>query len=174
MWKRQEAFQLTDSEIALFDSVAQDVSKICATDIELFWLDLKKTTKDPFYDEAVERKFKGPFKIKAYVSYPAQAPNPSKDGNILTWDCTAWIARKDLEVAGAQPPNPGDVIRIWNTKFYNNEAVFDEKVPDSGFFFNVENVNPDGHIHDTPSFVGFKLTLKRRTDFTPERRITNT
>lgn len=173
-WKRDSSLELNDADLRLFDSVVKEQLEHSGTDIELYTLEISKTSRDPFYEEAEERKFNGPYKIRAYVAYPAQTPQPGKDGVVLLWDCTCWIARSALEEISAPAPNPGDVVRIWPSVFYNKDAVFDEKVPKSGFYFNVENVNPDGHLHDTSSFVGFKLTLKRRTDFTPERRVSNT
>lgn len=167
-------FVLDGSERFLFDMVAEEATAIPGTFIEYFALDKAESVKDPLYSEAEERSFRGPFKLKAHVTYPEGGLLAQADGLIERWDCTAWIARKSFEDAKCPVPHPGDVIRIWNTPFFNKEAVREEEVPDAGFFFNVQAVHNDGHLFDTPEFVGFKITLRRRTDFTPERRITNT
>lgn len=167
-------FALDSSESFLFDMVAEEHTSIPGTTIEYFSLDKKGSTKDPLYSEAEEREFRGPYALKAHVTYPERGLLAQADGLIARWDCTAWIARKSFETAQCPIPHAGDVIRIWNTPFFNKEGVINESVPDSGLFFNILIVHHDGHLFDTPEFVGFKLTLRRRTDFTPERRITNT
>jgi hypothetical protein len=78
-----------------------------------------------------------------------------------------------VEDADAGVPGEGDVIKSWNIPFYALYGLGDrpEAPPDAGYYFNVIDVDTDGQIFDNPSFVGYKLQLRRRTEFTPERRI---
>ena len=165
---------LSDREQKLFDSYAQETTKISGTDCEYYSLDIACSTVDPLYDEAVKRVFKGPYLVKGFLRFPKQRVMVAPDGATVLWDSELWLARLDMEKVLSPPPQPGDVVRFWNTRFFNFDAAFEEKVPKSGMYFNVINVNTDGHLFDNPTFVGFKLDLKRNTSFTPERRVTNT
>lgn len=98
------------------------------------------------------------------------------EGGRTTFGAEVWIARKSIEDIRAPQPNESDVLRIWNTPFFNEWAVDNAPSgqPNTGYFFDIIDVDDDGHLFDSPTFVGFKLSIKRRTEFTPERRITNT
>lgn len=167
---------LPECEHDLFDSIAQEHSQIAGTSIDLYLHNLEKSKRDPLYDEPVQRVFDGPFRIKGHVTFPDSAPEARMEGFHTTFSAEAWIARKELEDAGIkQVPGEGDVMSFWRTPFFDAGSVDnDPTVPFSGYFFDVVDVDEDGHLFDSPSFVGFKFTLKRRTEFTPERRITNT
>jgi len=172
-FKRTADLTLNEEEGRYFSDIAQEHVNIAGTYIDYYHLDIAKSIKDPLYDEASEREFIGPYRMKAYVSYPEQQPTVEAQGTILNWDCIAWISRRDIEEKKAPPPAPGDVIRIWKIPFFQDAASFDETIPGAAFYFNVLNSNTDGHLFDTSTFVGFRVTLRRRTDMAPERRISN-
>jgi hypothetical protein len=46
-----------------------------------------------------------------------------------------------------------------------------ENVPNKGYYFNVVNIQDDGHMMDNPDFSGFKLELRRYSEAFPENRI---
>jgi len=167
----EDAFRLADGEIQLFDGFAQEVNGIAGIDIEFFSLSLKKSKRDPLYDEPTERVWSKPYKFRAWIAAPSQTPVVGEEGFRVHFDASAWLARKDLEDVQAPNPNEGDVIHFWNTPFFNNQAGAKETVPKAGFYFDVIQVTPDGHLHDTPSFVGFRCLLKRRSEFGAERKI---
>jgi hypothetical protein len=167
--------QLPDCEHDLFDSIAQEHVNIHGTDIDYWSHTVDSDSRDPLYDEAIERVYKGPFRLKGYVSWPDSVPEARFEGERTTFGAEMWIARKTIEDVRAPSPNETDVVRIWNTPFFNAWAVDTQDVgPNAGYFFDVIDVDDDGHLFDSPQFVGFKLSIKRRTEFTPERRITNT
>lgn len=164
-------FELDGKEMCLFDSVAQEVVNIAGTEIEFFHLNLEASSRDPLYDEAIERVFQGSYVMKALVEYPDNFPVVDENGIKEQWDASAWISRSELEGKNAPYPCEGDVIRLWKTPFFNEQSVMDQHVPGAGYFFNVVGVDTDGHPFDGPEFVGVKVVLKRSTEYTPERRM---
>lgn len=166
--------QLPDCEHDLFDSIAQEHVRIAGTDIDYYSHRVKDSTRDALYDEPTERAYSGPFRLKGYLVWPDLTPDISEKGWRSVANAECWIARKEIEDLHCPAPSETDVLRIWNTPFFNQWAVDGEDVPGAGYYFDVLNVNDDGHLFDSPQFVGFKMIIKRRTEFTPERRITNT
>jgi hypothetical protein len=166
--------QMPDCEHDLFDSIAQEHVNIAGTDIDFYSHNVAGSKRDALYDEPVERVYGGPFRVKGYVVWPDTTPDVRMEGWRTIVNAEAWIARKEIEDKRCPAPSETDVLRFWNTPFFNDWAVDGEDVPNAGYYFDILNVNDDGHLFDSPQFVGFKMILKRRTEFTPERRITNT
>lgn len=166
-------FTLCDGERFLFDCWAQEHNRIGGTQIEFWSLDVEGSTRDPLYDEPIVRDFAGPFRMVGYLEYPDGFAEAREEGFRSVWNGSIWIARKEFEDAHSPPPSEGDVIRVWNTPFFQKFSVDEEDVPGRGFYFDITQVGDDGHLFDTPSFVGFKCDISRRTEFTPERRLTN-
>lgn len=162
-------FSLDASELTLFDSIAIEQVEKAGTPIMYWHYDRTNTVVDPVYDEPVERKFIGPFRLKGSVDYPDSTPEAREQGLRTQWNCTLWIPRKSLEIQKAPEPNIGDVILLWDTNFFASEGVQDENVPGAKYMFVVTDSDSDGHLFDTPAFTFFKLDLERRTEYTPER-----
>lgn len=156
---------LGDSERFLFDSFAQEHVRTSGTPMEFWSQDIEGSERDPLYDEPIVRKWAGPFKIVGYLQRPDSIPEAREEGIRQTFPSEMWVARKEFEDANAPPPKEGDVMRVWNLPFYAD--IGDGK----GYFFDVIDSDEDGHLFDQASFVGFKLHVNRRTEFTPERRI---
>jgi len=166
------AFTLDASELKLFDCIATELNNAGGTPIEFFHLEVCEGTRDPLYDEPIQRVFRGPYIFKAHVTQPESQPQATEQGFKNEWTGEIWMARADLEKVGAPAPFEGDVVRIWGDQpYFDEDAVSFESIPNKGFYFDVTKVDPDGHLFTTSSFVGFKLITKRRTEFTPERRI---
>jgi hypothetical protein len=168
-----DEFRLCDGERFLFDTWAVEHVRIQGTQIDFWSLDLAKSIKDPLYDEPSKRVWKGPFRLTGYMEYAPSAPEAREEGFRTTWASSIWLARKELEEAHAPSPFAGDVIRVWNTPFYKDDGVDGEEVPGSGYYFDIVDADHDGHLFDNSSFVGFRCDIVRRTEFTPERRLTN-
>ena len=166
-----DPFALTGSEICLFDHFVDEQLQIYGTPIEYYHQDIEASTRDPLYDEPIARVWKGPYCLKAYVEYIAAQPQAREEGTRVTWNGTIWISRKSLEDIGAAAPLEGDVIRYWSNKFFKEHSVNGEHVPGADYYFDVINSDDDGHLFDSANFTGFKLTVSRRTEFTPERRL---
>lgn len=164
-------FELCDGELYLHDTWAQEHVNIAGVKFELFHLDLEESVVDPVYNEPVDRIFQGSYILKGYFEFPPGVPEMTEQGSHVGWESSLWIPRKELEDKNAPIPSEDDIIRVWNTPFFQKYGVFEQEIENSSYFFDVTVVDDDGHLFDRPSFVGFKLTLKRRTEYTPERRL---
>ena len=170
--KDYESFNLDDRELFLIDGYANEHVSILGTSIEYWAIDIHGSKKDPLYGEAIERNFKGPYKYKVWFSYTESTPEAREEGLVERYQPTAWLPRKQVEEASATLPIEGDVLRAWNIPFYALYGVAEHKAPpDGGYYFNIIDVDTDGQVFDNASFVGYKLQLRRRSEFTPERRI---
>jgi hypothetical protein len=166
------AFTLGDQERFLFDSVASEVTNIAGTALEYFALDKEKTKRDALYDEPTQYVWRGPYKLKAFVTWPDGVPEAREEGMKTNFEnSTAWLSRLDVESIRMPYPAPGDIVKFWSVPFFRSVSVGGLAVPNAGYYFDVLDADDDGHIFDQASFVGFKLELKRRTEFTPERKI---
>jgi len=168
-------FTLTDKELFLFDLIAQEHTNIEGTEIDLYQMSRKRQVTDPLYDEVVLNAFDGPFRLKAWVEYPEVNVEIREEGFRKVLPSTLWVARIDIERVGARPPYYGDVAHFWKTPFFDQQSVsYDVGKTKRGYYFTLTDIYDDGHVFDQASFVGFKATLARNTEFTPERRLTNT
>ena len=141
-----------------------------------YWIqDLEGTKLDPLYNEPECRAWVGPYRFKAFVEWPEADFQVREEGAREVFSATAWIPRLMVEGSDMdRPPLEGDVLRFWQIPFFDwfGQGV-DENIPGAGYYFDVTSVVDDGHLLDNPSFNGFKLVIRRRTEFTPERRVLN-
>lgn len=163
-------FTLGSEESFLFDTIAQEINQIAGTTIDYYPLDPTKV-RDPLYDEPEVRTFLGPFRLKGIAEWPSSTPEMREEGFKQTFEATFYIARVEFDAHGALYPNEGDVFRIWDNPYFNAQAVNNESIPGAGYYFDAVDVDEQGHINDTPEFTGFSIGVRRRTEFTPERRI---
>lgn len=168
-------FELCDAEHYLFMEWAGEHTHISGVDVEFFHLDIANSTRDPLYDEAIERVFQGSYRLRVYVEYPESTVEAGEMGIKSDWSATMWIPASELIKYHAPIPAENDIFRVWDkdAQFYKKFGVLEQDIPESGYFFEITHVNEDGHLFDRAKFVGFKCDIKRRTQFTPERRATN-
>jgi len=168
-----DTFRLTDTSRPLFDSVASEHTRRVGTAVEFFSQDAQGKERDAVYDEPISGRWKGPFRVHAYVEWPDSSPSAGQEGLKTEYNGSLWLARVDLEQVLAPDPNEGDVVRIWRLPFYDQKwsTAGVENISRSGYYFDIMDVDDDGHLFDTPSFMGFKCMIQRRTEFTPERRM---
>lgn len=164
-------FELDGQDASMFDHFAQEHVNASGTEILLWHQDLQESIRDPLYDESIEREWLGPYKLKAWVEYIAGAPQMQEQGMSVRWEGTVWIARKELEDTGTPAPLEGDVIKYWDNKFFAEHGVNAEHGVHGGYYYDVINVDDDGHVQDSAHFVGLTMNILRRTEFTPERRL---
>lgn len=164
---------LSASEQRLFDSVANELVSVAGTTILYFVLDLNNSKRDALYDEPVERVWKGPYVMKAHVETPNGVPEAREEGFRTTWECTVWIPREAFDGVKLPGPAEGDAIQFWDNPWWNIQeaAQGEENIPNVGMYLDVIQIDPDGILFDNPSFVGFKMTVRRKSEFTAERRI---
>jgi len=161
-------FRLDASEAFMFDLYAQEPIQIAGTDCTLFQRSRTKSTIDPYYREPVSLVFDGPFALRAHVEWPEENPEASEEGLRHVWPSAIWVPRKTIEDVRANQPTEGDIVHFWRLPFFDKNAVQQLQTKTGGFFFDVIKVNDDGHIHDTAHFVGFRCSLKRRSNAPPE------
>lgn len=171
-----DAWSLDASELHLMDNYAQEHVGVMGTVIEFYSLSIARSTRDALYGEMSEHAFRGPYRMKAWVSYPDNAVNVGDSGQSGDWSGKIWIPRKSLEEAGCPMPSEGDVFRFWKIPYWDSDAgiLLDDSAPappGSGFYFNLTNVDEEGVLFDNPQFVGVSSDYARHTSFTPERRI---
>ena len=159
-------------ELALFDSVAQEQIEISGTSIDYWSINSPDSERDVLYGEPKVRRFAGPYRFKVNFTAPSQTPQVREEGLTSTWDASAWVPRKSFEDAHAPIPSEGDVLHSWDLPIYEAMSTMEQRsLPGAGYYFDVMTAEPESYIADTPNFVGYKLTLKRRAEFTPERRL---
>jgi hypothetical protein len=164
-------FKIDASEGAVFDHFAQEQVKAVGTELSYWHQDLEGSKRDPLYDEPIQRKWAGPYKISGFVEYMEGQPQMREEGAVVRWEGRIWIARKELEDNNAPAPTEGDIIQYWDDRFFTSFSVNDAEVPKAGYYFDVIKASDDGHVGDTSHFVGFSIQVLRRTEFTPERRL---
>jgi hypothetical protein len=170
--KDYEAFKLDDRELFLIDGYANEHVRILGTQITYWSISAANSRRDPVYGEPIDRVFLGPFKYTAWLSYTESVASVREEGLVQQFQPTAWLPRKMVEEASAPVPTEGDVLQAWNLPFYHKYSTAEQQaLQTAGWYFNVTDVDTDGHLFDNPSFVGFKLKLNRRSEFTPERRL---
>ena len=162
---------VAQEERPLFDSYSAEQVNRSGTEIEYYTRSIAKSLRDPLYDEPTATAYVGPYSLKALFERPDSLPGNQEQGFRTEWNGEMWLPRSSVELAGMKPPQEGDIVRAWNIPYFNAEAVDRLDLPNRGFYFDVEKVDEDGFIFDTFNFVGWKFELKRRTQFTPERRL---
>jgi hypothetical protein len=58
------------------------------------------------------------------------------------------------------PPKRGDLVEFWGDSW-----------EEFGVFYDVTKVVPDGYVNSSSYFVQYKMELRRREDYLPERRL---
>lgn len=161
---------LDDSEVELFDCINTDLIELTGVEINFYGYDptsvQNRAKIDPLYGEPTERDIQGPFRIPALVKYPEYEPMSEESGFSREWDAQVTVARAHLDERNVPYPSEGDIIEMWRTPYHDRWSM------GKGMFFDVLKAKHDGHINDTPTFTQFLLTVKRRTQFGAERRIT--
>jgi hypothetical protein len=161
----------TIGEKAVFDSVASEKTIKHGTSFDYYHMDRMATEVDPLYGEATEKIWVGPYKLIGHLEWPTPKPETREEGFRVTHVASAWIARTQFEEAGLKLPDRGDVVRVWNIPYFDELAVTNEDESHKGYFFNVVNIVNDGHMLDNPDFSGYKLEIRRYSEFNPERRV---
>lgn len=170
-------FELAAENEDLFACWNQEHTEALGTPLDYWRQDLVNTKRDPLYNEPEQRIWAGPFRFKAFVEWPAQTYEAREEGARVLWEGGVYIPRLSIEESNMPGwPTEGDVIRFWQLPFFDHYGLgadSDQNIPGAGFYFDVIGVDEDGHALDNPVFTRFKLSIKRRTEFTPERRLFN-
>jgi hypothetical protein len=166
---------LDGSELAVFDCINQDMIELTGEEINYYSYDpssIQNRQKiDPLYGETTSRVFgngagTGAARIMALVKYPEYDPMSEESGFSREWDAMVTISRSILDEKHLPYPSEADIIEMWRTPYHDAWSM------GKGMFFDVLKSKPDGYLNDSPSFTQFIVTLKRRSQFGAERRIT--
>lgn len=161
---------LDDSERELFDCINQDMIELTGEEINYYPRDLQspqvRAKIDPLYGELTAAVPTQANKITALVKYPEYDPLSEETGFSREWDARVILSRAMLDEKNLPYPSENDVIEMWRTPYHDRWSM------GKGMFFDVLKAKHDGHINDSPTFTQFELTLKRRSQFGAERRIT--
>lgn len=156
---------LNDSESNLFDMIASDLTRAAGVDLNYYSMEKGKSNIDPLYGEYQTREYEGPWLLPSYVQWPQQSPMSGDSGYTVEFDGKVTVARVEFETHNAPYPVEGDIVEFWRTPYHDIDSR------GKGLFFDVIKVDNDGHVNDSPTFVQFKLTLKRRPQFAAERKL---
>jgi len=166
-----ETFALGDCERALFDCITSEHVNIIGTSIAYYTQNISQSIVDPVYNEPVKRAWLGPYLLKAFVTL-AKTTGVAMEGLSSQFDGELWLPRSECERVNMLAPSETDIVRVWDTPYYNTEFAVDGfDIPGAGLYFAITDVQEDGTLFDNPSFVGFKCTLRRTTQQTPERKL---
>lgn len=94
-----------------------------------------------------------------YQEYDNRNPSVREEGLYVEYDAAVVISKnhwdraiKDLPIS-TREPKEGDVIYVFN------------------IWWDVIKVGRQGYIMDTPEFTGYRFDVKKRTHYTPDRKI---
>ena len=94
-----------------------------------------------------------------YQESDKRQPSTRTEGKVVEYDADCYIAVLAWEAAlvgrsfAGRVPKEGDVIYVFN------------------LWWDVVNAGSSGNFLDTTTIVGYKLLLKRRSQFVPERKV---
>lgn len=157
---------LCEREVDFFDIFVVEQIELAGEEVNFYGQDLVKTKIHPLFGEPTQRVIGGPTRMYALVKWPASTIDAGEHGFGVEFDSMVTIARKTFEDKHSEFPYPGDIIEMWRTPYHDAASL------GSGLFFDVIKVDTKGHVHDSALFTKFEMTLKRRTQYGAERKIT--
>lgn len=149
----------------IWDIVSSDHKTAGGDAVNYYSVNKAESVIDPLYGEYVQRKIDGPYKVMAIARWPRRSPQGGEHGYTVEFDGMCAISRIELENQHAPYPSENDMLEMWRTVFHDADSM------GVGLFFDVIKVDQKGFINDSPVFTDFVLTLKRRPQYAPERRI---
>lgn len=121
--------------------------------------------KDPIWDE--------PTTTVAYVKFNLpvmwfdwnSTDNASDSGDDVELDATAYISLNHLKAAGVPVDHDLDYVNAGDILVIHN------KCGHQALYFDIVQTNRDGWINSTSLFTQYKLDLKQRQKYDPERKL---
>lgn len=160
-----------DRDRELLDCWAKEYSEHELIDLNYFSLDLQGSVRDPIHDE-VEWRWKGPYIVKGAITKPTSQAITEERGITGEYATDVKITRVDAESVGLPRPKVGDIILFWDIPFYQDFGSLNSRqIRNASYYFDIQQVNTEGHMGLGPEFTAFALECLRKTEFTPERKI---
>lgn len=147
----EEQIRMAGEKVRLYSMLTKHTDDALSVDPHL----------DPLYDEPVSDpitgnekfKFIGPYELWAVVKKGSKDISGEERGLKLgRSDGYALFARSVFDAQGIPSPKLGDVVE-WEGRYYD-----------------MVNVDEDGNVADTLTFVRYRCTLRIAEAFTPQRR----
>lgn len=147
-------------ELGLFRRYEDERIRLYGQDGQYFVLN-RSVNIDPVYNEPTANgeedwKYTGPHALTfavQYVEFTGREPGVRDEGLTIDYDAEAAVSYLQWDALfPAFRPKEGDVVFVM------------------GEYFDVVKQGRSGNLVDTVNVVGFQLMLKRRAQFTPERR----
>ena len=122
-----------------------------------YWVLVRGANVDPVYNETDPNwSFRTPYNLIAAVTYQQmdnRQPSVRDEGFDIDFDADVFIAHNEWATkVGTEVPKEGDVLLIMEE------------------YFDVVNAGKGGNFIDTAKVVGYKIQVKKRSKFTPERK----
>lgn len=144
-------------ELRLYRSFERERINLFGQQVDYYVLS-RGSNVDPVYNEPTPEWNFATYSLIAAVTYQQmdnRQPSVRDEGFVVEFDAEAYIAYNDWVAAvgaGAAAPKEGDVM------FAMAE------------YFDVVQFGSGGNFVDTVNAVGYKLLLKKRTKFAPQRK----
>lgn len=165
-----EPLHLGSCEDDLAKELAAEEIAQSSTPILYFRQDRLGTTWDPVYNEPRKLAFRPGLVLPGRVQKPEKQVDAGERGQKTRWDAVLWLAVATWPNL-QDPPREGDVVGFWDVPYFRKTAVANETIPAANHYYDVIRVDTDGHVNMTATFVAWEITLVRRTEFAPERRL---
>lgn len=144
------------NELSLYRSFEEERINLYGQQIDYYVLS-RGANVDPLYNEPAPSWSFTQYGLVGAITYQAmdnRDPSVRDEGFEINYDAEAYFAYNEWSkrIGAARPPKEGDVMFCM------------------GQYFDVVNAASGGNFVDTLNVVGYKLLLKRREKFDPNRK----
>lgn len=145
-----------DEEIEYFKELERERNGLTGPTANYYSLNRGKNV-DPLYNEPAPFDFRDPVELTVVIEFQ-EADNEDKsvrdEGMTYEFDAILYIAEAE-----------------WSEKIPDRKPKATDVVFVNGKHWDVVKAGSGGNVVDTEEFVGFKLELRHRKKFLPERRL---
>lgn len=122
--------------------------------------------KDPLWDEPNTTPAYKLFNVPLMWFDWASVDSASEFGDDSEIDASAYISRNHLISAGVPPDHDLDYVNAGDILVIHNKCGHQK------LYYDIVQSDRDGWINSTDQFTQYKLQLKRRQKYDPERKLT--
>tara|TARA_B100001094_G_scaffold293304_1_gene313080 strand:- start:437 stop:898 length:462 start_codon:yes stop_codon:yes gene_type:complete len=147
----------SDQDLGYLRTLEAERYKLSGQSVSYYTLN-RGSSVDPLYGEAKPEAYQTHTLTMAitYQESDNKEPSVQDEGLVFEYDAEAFLAHSEWASSGpaGRLPKVGDVVLIMAE------------------YFDVVKASKGGNVMDTVSAVGFKLMLRKRSKFDPQRRLT--
>lgn len=141
------------SEIGLFKGYEEERNTLSGPECSYYSLDRGENVH-PVYNEPEPYAFTGPQVITCTFEDDGREPSVRDEGLVVERGANMTIALNSWQTAfPTREPKEGDVLQVF------------------GRYWDVVLASRSGYMVDTPNFTGYKLEVKSRERFEPDRKL---